>query len=139
MCSTLIKFAVAVFVFTSRPRPAVIRLNDAFPKLVGVRSRALSTAPLSRGRSILRYLKVFAARFAGNPHTKLAALIGTVKTGSIPRPRMKRFLASLTTACYFQSSHDVNLRDRFALRIGSLAAQTACGPLVFYHEGATLC
>lgn len=96
------RFPVSVLTCRPSPQPTVARLIDTSPE----------------------------TRNCAKPVVRVITTLRTVVIG-IARPSIKDNAASLTGVWYFRFSQDVNLRDRFAIWLGSFTVQPVFGPFVF--------
>ena len=92
--------AVTIFVCVASPYPTGFSFINLIPE------------SFKQGRSSARIR---------TPKSRLAGIFSL-------RPRMKQLTASLASMCYFKSSQDVNLRNRFVDWLGSLDVNASRGP-----------
>lgn len=129
---------------TLSPHIVVVVLSRTEKQVFRINARRI-VALMQDAKSVRNIPKVKNPRDTVGPTTvrgPIELTVAVVGLISQPYPARSKTLTKrnrlLTNLCpesdltwYFLRSHDLNLRHRLGLWLGSLAASTACGPLVF--------
>lgn len=108
MRRSVVKLAIAIRIAFARPDPTRLSFKNITPKSLDLQTW-----------------------FTGGSAIRISLAFGYTKEFVCGFILLAHNASSLMA--YYVSSQGVNLHDRFANWSGSRAAQTACGPFVFYH------